>query len=391
MKLTVEREPFLKAASAALRAAGKANHIPILANLLLTPNGKSLEIGATDLTVQRQEALPADIEKGKSHEPITVVGEALVRIIEGLPKGAHISLQWDETSTTMSLQSGRSRYRLQTLPAPDFPDLAESAPKEPSKFTIKGEALVYLLGGCRPFMLRDVARPFLGGVFFHISDDDHGAFSGSRTEQLCCLTTSGVEFARLTAPLPEGASLPLDTGQRRGVILPDTAIPEIIKLATEAEELTILAGANRVSFEANGAIFTTGLIDARYPDYRIAIPPENDKCFTVDVDELAQVLRRLCSIGDDTRTRAEFSKRGLRLTLFNSRVGEADEFIEGEWDGDSIQLGLRGRGLLSILDVIDADTCVLRMSQPRRPIIVNPWIEKAIDHSRMFITMPVGF
>jgi DNA polymerase III subunit beta len=64
MQVTIERANLLKSLNHVHRVVERRNTIPILSNVLLRANGSSLEMKATDLDLEINEATPAMVERG---------------------------------------------------------------------------------------------------------------------------------------------------------------------------------------------------------------------------------------------------------------------------------------------------------------------------------------
>ncbi len=120
MQVTLERSNLLKSLNHVHRVVERRNTIPILSNVLLRADGASLEMKATDLDLEINEATPAMVERGGA---TTVPAHLLYDIVRKLPEGGEVNLSTNAEGTSMSVVSGRSSFRLQCLPQSDFPEL----------------------------------------------------------------------------------------------------------------------------------------------------------------------------------------------------------------------------------------------------------------------------
>src|SRR5690606_38613793 len=110
MHVILERSNLLKSLNHVHRVVERRNTIPILSNVLLSADGASLEMKATDLDLEVTEATPANVEqKGAT----TVPAHLLYDIVRKLPEGAEVMLKMDESGGSMSVISGRSNFKLQ--------------------------------------------------------------------------------------------------------------------------------------------------------------------------------------------------------------------------------------------------------------------------------------
>ena len=121
MRVIIERSNLLKSLNHVHRVVERRNTIPILSNVLLSAEGASVELKATDLDLEITEATPATVERAGA---TTVPAHLLYDIVRKLPDGAEVMLKLDESGSSMSVISGRSSFRLQCLPQSDFPQLS---------------------------------------------------------------------------------------------------------------------------------------------------------------------------------------------------------------------------------------------------------------------------
>ena len=117
MKFSTSRESLLKPLQAVIGVVERRQTMPVLANVLLQVNDNSLAVTATDLEVEL--VAKSEIDTVDVPGDITVPGRKLLDICRALPEGAvvKISLKGDR----LTVQSGRSKFVLSTLPAAEFP------------------------------------------------------------------------------------------------------------------------------------------------------------------------------------------------------------------------------------------------------------------------------
>lgn len=383
MKLIVERDKFADAVTAAMRAADGGNTIPILRNLLLKPNGASVGIAGTRLDMQLETAVDAEIS-GKPDDAITLPGDALVDIVSRMPKGAQVAIEWDTACYAhATLASGRGRYKLLSLPFCDFPELMQT--NKPAVFSMPGKQLAAGLTVPRFAMGKDRSRHFLQGIYMHAASESHPAIAPSRETALRFAATDFNNMAICSFPLPDGASdIP-------GVAIPATAIPEIVRLATESGEAPVEISVTLalLAIKTCGKTFTTKLIDGTFPDYPKGIPTDFVSRGVVDSEELSGALSRLLAVANDKRMRCTIGDGTFRLQLANHAIGEADEEVSIEWEGPSIELAMNTRALLSVLESADSDQCLMRFVDPRKAVLIQPWRAGVVDTSRTYLTMPM--
>ena len=116
MKFSIQQEDLLQPISQVIGVVERRQTLPVLANFLVSAQGKRLSITGTDMEVELIASVDADIQ---SEGEITVPARKLVDIVRKLPESVNITavLEGDKLMIT----SGRGRYTLATLPATEFP------------------------------------------------------------------------------------------------------------------------------------------------------------------------------------------------------------------------------------------------------------------------------
>ena len=120
MRFSLTREVLLKPMAQAVNAVERRHTLPILSNLLVRVQGGQLELTGTDVEVETVSRVTAEeTEAGET----TVPARKLFEIVRALPDGSRVTVSQREDKVTV--QAGRSRFTLTSLPANDFPSLDE--------------------------------------------------------------------------------------------------------------------------------------------------------------------------------------------------------------------------------------------------------------------------
>ena len=124
MKLVqAKRDDLLKPLQAVSGIVEKRHTLPILSNVLFERTNDRLHLLATDLEIQVSTTFDSP-QKGAANYQVTVSARKLQDILRALPEQADIVLEVQ--NNRLQVRSGKSRFTLQTLPAEDFPKLAQA-------------------------------------------------------------------------------------------------------------------------------------------------------------------------------------------------------------------------------------------------------------------------
>src|SRR3954468_5104763 len=135
MKATIERAVLLKSLGHVQSVVERRNTIPILSNVLLEGREDgSLRLMATDLDLQVDETVPANVSKPGA---TTVSAHTFFDIVRKLPEGSQVELS--AADGKMQVMAGGARFNLSTLPRDDFPVIVKG--DLPTKFDLPAATL----------------------------------------------------------------------------------------------------------------------------------------------------------------------------------------------------------------------------------------------------------
>ena len=364
MNITISREDILKPLGYIAGVVERRQTLPILSNVLLRMEDGALWLTGTDLEVEVTSRVEGASGEGGE---VTVGARKLMDICRALPEEAEIKISTDGARAL--IRSGRSRFTLQTLPAEDFPRV-ETEQWEHELTGLDPAALHRLLEKTAFAMAVQDVRYFLNGLLLEL-----------RAEALRAVATDGHRLAM--SNLPMGASEEI-----RQVIVPRKAVMELVRLLGDAEgEAALRLGTNHVRVEAGQVVFTSKLIDGRYPEYGKVIPV--DLPVRVDLDRriFRETLARAAIL-----TNEKF--RGVRLTLRpgtlvvtanNPDQEEASDEMEVDYNGSEVEVGFNVNYLLDALNALEGDRVDFELRDQNTSCILR----SPEDPETLYLVMPM--
>ncbi|MBL8539783.1 MAG: DNA polymerase III subunit beta [Betaproteobacteria bacterium] len=330
------RDALLKPLHAVTGIVERRHTLPILSNVLIERRPGNLNLTATDLEIQVITRSPCAVEG--EDIAVTVSARKLQDILRSLPESAEVSLEL--TDNRLHVKAERSRFNLQTLPAQDFPRIAEGSTVGAS-FSVEQRALRNLLSLVQYAMAQQDIRYYLNGLLLIIEDGT-----------ITVVATDGHRLALAT--LATGAST-----SREEVIVPRKAVVELIKLLSESEEpVQIEVLGNQVRFSLGATVLVSKVVDGKFPDYKRVIPSGYQKQFQMDRQVLLQALQRAAILSNEKfrGVRWILSPDTLCIACTNTEQEEAQEELEIDYQGETLDIGFNVTYLTDVLSNLDAPT-----------------------------------
>jgi len=173
-----------------------------------------------------------------------------------------------------------------------------------------------------------------------------------------------------------------------GVIIPDSALPILSKLAEDGD-VTLAIDEHKLSASAGDAKFVTKLVDGNFVDYRRVVPEQSpERSALIDRGGLLAALKRLDAVAEgDSAVNLGVSQDGLKVSGRLSQFGEGVEDVEAEVPGDALSVGISRRWLGPALSAFSGEHVLLE--QGARGEAVRLTSSAETDAGLTVIVMPV--
>lgn len=339
MQLSIARTELARVVGAVGKVVEARNTIPILSNILLEAEGDTLKVTGTDLDIQATATADAAISKPGR---ITVNAKLLDSIVRKATGDISIELK----DGRLDVKSGRSKFKLETLPASDYPDLAGGI--YAAEFDID---LAGLFGPVSFAISTEETRYYLNGIFFHVVDGIGVA-----------VATDGHRLARNRGPeLPDFA----------GIIVPRKTVGLLPK-----GSVNVSVSDTKIRIQSADLTLVSKLIDGTFPDYVRVIPRDNDKVVTVNRDEMTKAADRVTSVSTEKGRAVKFSiaPGGISLSV-RSDVGEAQDEVAADYTGEPFDIGFNAAYVSAIFGVLPPGEVAMKLAGPGSPAVITGGLE----------------
>ena len=347
------QEQVLSALQSVAGIVERRHTLPVLANVLMRKQGPTLELTTSDLEIQVRTT--ADLGGEEATFSTTVGARKMIDILRTLPADQVVSLT--ASGNKLTLQGGKSRFTLQTLPSEDFPLVNESVDFG-TPFSIPQKTLKGLIDQVHFAMAVHDIRYYLNGILFI-----------AEGKTLTLVATDGHRLALAQS------SLDTEVPARQEVILPRKTVLELQRLlkadtqqdskvasaadgeSNQAAAIEMKFAHNQAKFTFSGMEFVTKLVEGKFPDYNRVIPKNHKNSVTLGRQPLLSSLQRAAILTSEKfkGVRVNLEPGSLRIGASNAEQEEAKEEIEVDYEGDAIDIGFNVNYLIDALGNMDAE------------------------------------
>lgn len=368
MKFTVSREALLRPLQLLNGVVERRQTLPVLSNVLVVADPQGLSLTGTDLEVEILSHLSID---GAVEVPgaTTVPAKKLFDICKSLPDQSQIEFSLQDQKVI--IRSGRSRFSLSTLPAAEFPKVEES--QQDLSFELTQKEFKRLLDRSSFAMAQNDVRYYLNGLLLELSPGI-----------LRSVATDGHRLATCSLPIDHGATSVVRS------IVPHKGILGLGRLFDDSDTpVQVVLGSNHIRVKTGDYVFTSKLVDGKFPDYERVIPRNGNKVVVADRQELREVLHRASILSNE-------KYRGVRLCLTDSNLEvtannpteqeEAEENISVNYQGDALEIGFNVTYVLDVLDVLNNDQVKITASDANSSALIE---EFGTEDDSLYVVMPM--
>lgn len=292
--------------------------MPALSHIVIG-NG---QIIASDTENQITIAAPFDFE------PYMVPAAKFRSILSTLPDD--VPLKLDHKDGVLMVKSGKSKFKIQTLPADQFPVMEIDAPK--ASLTLDQATLKKMLHDVQHSMADKHVQAWANGLLLEVKNDE-----------LTIVATDGARLAKHTEPFP---------GADAAIIIPRNTVHRLHKILNDGPVIVNLYE-GKAEFVIDGLVLLTKLIDTKYPDYRRILPKPQHKVL-VDREIFLEAFNRSAVVLEKNRAAKVSIGPMLSVTCQNNGEVASDEF-EFSYAGPAFEIGLNPDYMRDAMTAIGGD------------------------------------
>ncbi|MHB8622448.1 MAG: DNA polymerase III subunit beta [Sulfuricaulis sp.] len=343
MQINLNREELLKPLSYVAGIVERRQALPVLSYVLLRQQEGELTLTGTDLEIEVIAKIKQAV--GSSAE-MTLPARKLFDICRALPANAELTIKQDGDKAVV--KSGKSRFALTTVPVTDFPYI--QPPQWEQALTITQKDLKALFEQTNFCMAQQDVRYYLNGLLLELSET-----------KLRAVATDGHRMALSEIDLEKGSK-----GDRQ-VIVPRKGVQEMMRLLSDSADIVeVKFGMNHLRAQTGDLIFTSKLIDGRYPDYTKVIPQAQSILLNLSREAFKETLSRVAILSSEKYrgVRLSISNKGLRITAHNPEQEEAQEEVSTDYAGNEIEIGFNVNYMIDAVSALHSNEIIFGLNDP---------------------------
>lgn len=357
MKIEIPIKPFRDALGFIGNVVNKTN-LPILNNVLVKANGKTVTLTASNLEITNSCVVELQQEGLELNTTIP-----LKKLSEIFRQATHEYAVLKEKEDSVEIFIGKSRFKLKTLPSTDYP--AALSFSDAKEFTIESTLLHGMINEVKHAMAVSDVRYYLNGMLLEIENN-----------KLTLVATDGHRLAKTSTEVEYGGEIKF--------IIPAGGVIELSKVLQNIDrDIEIKYTESHLHLDLADKKITINLIQGQYPDYKRILETNHLYSLTVGKSDLLGALQRAQIV-----TNPKLHVVGLvigRDTLIvaaNSVQGEeSEEEIESASNHDNMRIGINNNYLIDTLSTLKKNHASISFSNAESSIKIS-------EANTEFVVMP---
>lgn len=363
MKFSSLQQDLLPPLQAVSRSVGVRSTLPVLDNILLAIEGNKLKIAATNLEIGVIKYIPVEVEAAGE---ITVPAKIMVELISSLGQS---KIELDSQGDILSINSGKFKAQINGVPASEFPAIPLSEGKGisfPKEIFLSCGQILYAAAV-------DEGRPVLTGILTETKDG-----------KLDFVATDGFRLAHCQVGLSK------EHAQFKSLI-PRKTFEEVLRVLSEEEvsdvNISTSQNQNQIIFSVGPTLISSRLIEGTFPSWQKIIPEKLITRALIDKEEFLKAIKLAAIFAKNEANILVLNTKKGRLVLTSQakELGSQENEVEGEVEGEDLQIAFNAKFLLDAVLAVPSSQLSMEFSGPLSACLIKPIGVDGLEH----IIMPV--
>lgn len=362
MKLTLNKNEFVKALQVGGSFAGKSKVMPILDCVKIKVGLDKMTIVSTD----SENAISKRLNGITSDEEGTfcVNMNDLMSYIK-LVNSDEIEINID--GKTAEVKHAKGSFTFPVESSDEFPSIKPD--EDCVEVSINAALLNNWIADGKNFVANDEFRLVMNGLYVYCKENELG----------CCASDGHALFTD---------NIKVENVPEFSFILNKNAFKPVCDAIQCVEEARVKVGARNVMFVADGVSVIARQIDGRYVNFKAVCPKDNSIEVKVDRKEILNAIIRSSVGASKASMLTRMKVDGFNLEISSEDLDfnkEAKEYLTAESNGN-IVIGFKASLLIGILNSISTDNMIITMKDPSRAAIFK---EDDTESEKIYLLMPM--
>ncbi len=341
VKIEIARQALLRALVCASAATPTRTPKDILKNVLMTGDGKSIEIIGTDQEIGIRAKLPESAIPREISESFDILlPPQRVRTILQELKDDFVTFEINDQNLKITAKG--AIFRVSTEDPNEFPPVPAS---ENPAYIVDAKSLAIAIRRTEFACDLDSTRYALGGINVDVKGE--------------MLVMAATDSRRLSVVEIMCQQTDAEAKIKPNTVIPSKAWRAVAGAADEAEDIRFRVGDNDATFQVGNVSIYTRLVEGRFPRYRDVIPGSSTVRVPLPVSPFFSAMRQaqIC-LDKETRAVVITLKDGMMEVDSKSGVGTSSVTFPCEFDKEPITVSLDGTYVCDLLKTLPAESTV---------------------------------
>lgn len=365
MRLSIDKEQFLKALNTASKAIASKSVDPLLSNLKLDLNDHGLEITGTNKEITIQCLVPyrigdKEVIRSAGLGAALINAKLLTEVVRRM-EGAELAIEVIDDSIA-KIDDGRSSFKLNCVRAEAFTDI-----------DLEPNGIILTLD-CAEFA----------------SLVEQSAFAASTKEQRPVLTALNLEAndGTLVATATDSArlarkTLAIDSDVRFRCNVPARILSDVTHMFEGAKKVTLAVSDASILFLFDNTVVCSRLISGDYPVTKAIIPQTFNYYLEVNAQELLSAMSRasLLSAERDYVVKLSMSEDEVQVSSRSEQTGSALESIQTfQFTGERLDVSFNSLFVIDAIKALKSEDVRICFQAEMRPfVVISPKDDSVIE------------
>jgi DNA polymerase-3 subunit beta len=352
MKIQTTKDSLLRGIQVVQNAVSSKGTLPILSHILIEAKKNEIRLTATDLEVGITVKIDGEVtEEGA----VAVPARKFSEIAKELSPTSTVNIAVKK-GQSISIESGKSYFRLVGLQREDFPQLPDTPSGKSDIAKVPQKTLKSMIQLTSFAMSHDETRYVLNGILF--------SFGG---KTLKMVATDGRRLAIIQKEVGEAGGL------KKDAIVPMKTILELNRNLGEEGDAIFYFKDNQLQIQFGSVMINSRLIEGEYPNYEQVVPRKVKEDLTLNTQDFLQAARRasILTSQESQSIKINLIKDRMIITKNSPELGEAREELEVDYKGGEFIIGFNPSFLVDVLKNVEEEKVTFGVIDPEKPAVIR--------------------